>query len=47
MLTEDQPFNQVTSNIGHNVNPTIQAIYNGLNRYYYQMVIDYNKNEND
>lgn len=41
------PFNQTTSNIGHLSKPSIQALVNGLNKHYYSMVIDYNKNEND
>lgn len=41
------PFNQTTSNVGHLAKPSVQAIINGLNKHYYSMVIDYNKNEND
>lgn len=41
------PFNQTTSNVGMLSKPSVQALYNGLNKHYYSMVIDYTKNEND
>ena len=47
LVAMGQPFQQTTSNIGCLKNPSIQAMYNGLNKHYYSMVIDYNKNEND
>ena len=43
----DEEFQQTTSNIGHLKKPSLQALYNGLNKHYYSLVIDYNKNEND
>ena len=47
MNATESPFNQTTSNIGQALTPTIQAIYNGLNKHYYSMVVDYKKNESD
>lgn len=41
------PYLQHTSNVGQLKIPSITAIYNGLNKSYYSLVIDYNKEEND
>lgn len=43
----EEEFQQVTSNIGHLKPPSHSALYHGLNKHYYSLVIDYNKNEND
>lgn len=43
----EEEFQQVTSNIGHLNPPSHSALYHGLNKHYYSLVIDYNKNEND
>jgi 26S proteasome regulatory subunit N11 len=43
----DEEFQQDTSNIGQLNPPSPQALYHGLNKHYYSLVIDYNKNEND
>ncbi len=45
MLGEE--FQQSTSNMGHLKKPTLQAMYNGLNKHYFSLVIDYHKNKND
>ncbi len=41
------PFQQHTSNVGLLKKTNITAIYNGLNKHYYSLVIDYHKEEND
>ena len=46
MMTEEE-FQQHTSNLGSLKRPTIQALYNGLNKHYYSIVIGYHKNENE
>ena len=38
---------QVTSNIGHVKRPSAQSLYHGLNKYYFNLVINYRKNENE
>lgn len=43
----DSEFNQSTSNVGHLKKPAPVALYNGLNKHYFSLVIDYNKNENE
>lgn len=43
----DEEFQQHTSNIGSLKKPSIQALYNGLNKHYYSLVISYWKNENE
>ena len=43
----EEEFQQNTSNIGGLKRPTIQAIYNGLNKHYYSLVIGFHKNENE
>ena len=43
----EEEFQQNTSNLGGLKRPTIQAIYNGLNKHYYSLVIGYHKNENE
>lgn len=43
----DEEFNQTTSNVGHLKKPSPVALYNGLNKYYFSLVVNYNKNEND
>ena len=43
----DEEFNQTTSNVGHLKKPSPVALYNGLNKNYYSLVINYNKNQND
>jgi 26S proteasome regulatory subunit N11 len=43
----DEEFQQHTSNIGGLKKPTIQALYNGLNKHYFSIVINYWKNENE
>ncbi len=46
-LLMDEEFQQTTSNMGHLNKPSVQALYNGLNKHYYSLVIDYYKNDND
>jgi 26S proteasome regulatory subunit N11 len=46
-LMMDEEFQQHTSNIGGLKKPTIQALYNGLNKHYFSIVINYWKNENE
>ena len=43
----DEEFQQTTSNVGSLKKPTIQALYNGLNKQYFSLVINYWKNENE
>lgn len=43
----EEEFQQNTSNLGGLKRPTIQALYNGLNKHYYSLVIGYHKNENE
>jgi len=43
----EEEFNQTTSNVGHLKKPSPVALYNGLNKHYFSLVISYNKNEND
>ena len=43
----DEEFQQHTSNIGGLKKPSIQALYNGLNKHYFSLVINYWKNENE
>lgn len=38
---------QVTSNVGHIKKPPVQALVHGLNKYYFNLVINYRKNENE
>jgi hypothetical protein len=44
MMMGQEP-RQTTSNLGHLVKPSIQALVHGLNRHYYSMCISYRKNE--
>ena len=45
MMSEE--FQQHTSNMGSIKKPSIQALYNGLNKHYFSIVISYCKNENE
>lgn len=47
LLMSDEEFQQHTSNLGGLKRPTVQALYNGLNKHYYSLVIGYHKNENE
>ncbi|CAF4150705.1 unnamed protein product [Rotaria sordida] len=40
-----QESRQITSNLGHLIKPSIQALIHGLNRHYYSIIINYRKNE--
>ena len=44
---KNEEFQQNTSNLGGLKRPTIQALYNGLNKHYYSLVIGYHKNQNE
>ena len=46
ILTGAEP-RQTTSNVGHLKKPPIQALYHGLNKFYFNLVINYRKNENE
>lgn len=46
MLTNSEP-RQTTSNVGHLKKPPITALFHGLNKYYFNLVINYRKNENE
>lgn len=46
-LMMDEELQQHTGNIGTIKKPSIQAIYNGLNKHYFSLVINYCKNENE
>merc|ERR1712224_799074 len=43
-VTGQEP-RQTTSNIGHLTKPSIQALIHGLNRHYYNIAINYRKND--
>merc|ERR1711909_54334 len=45
MMVLGQEPRQTTSNLGHLVKPSIQALIHGLNRHYYSIAINYRKNE--
>ncbi|CAF1259634.1 unnamed protein product [Rotaria sordida] len=40
-----QESRQITSNLGHLIKPSIQALIHGLNRHYYSIIINYRKTE--
>jgi len=44
MMLGQEP-RQTTSNLGHLIKPSIQALIHGLNRHYYSISISYRKNE--
>lgn len=46
MLSGTEP-RQTTSNVGHLKKPPITALFHGLNKYYFNLVINYRKNENE
>lgn len=46
MMTGEEP-RQTTSNEGMLTKPTSQALYNGLNKYYFSMIINYCKEKNE
>ncbi|CAF3703442.1 unnamed protein product [Rotaria sp. Silwood1] len=45
VLILGQEPRQTTSNLGHLIKPSIQALIHGLNRHYYSININYRKNE--
>lgn len=47
LMMADEEFQQHTSNLGGLKRPTVQALYNGLNKHYYSIVIGFHKNENE
>lgn len=46
ILTGVEP-RQTTSNVGHLKKPPLVALYHNLNKYYFNLVINYRKNENE
>ena len=42
-----EEFQQTTSNIGHLKKPSLQALMHGLNKHYYSLVINFQKNESE
>ena len=47
LMMSDEEFQQHTSNIGMLKKPSVQALYNNLNKQYFSIVIGYSKNPNE
>ena len=46
-LQAEEEVQQSTSNVGHLKKPSIQALIHGLNKHYYSLVVNFQKNENE